>query len=130
MSVRDRGSATVTALVLMFAFTAGAVIWLASDVNTRVANRSAAQSVAFQAARSGAQQIAVDDLRSGTVVVDATAADREARRSAARLLASYGLTGNVRSVHVDGPTVTVELLVYSSAGDVTGVASAEARTGP
>ena len=54
---RDRGSATVTALVLVFAFTAGAVIWLASDVNSRVADRSAAQSVAFQAARAGAQQV-------------------------------------------------------------------------
>lgn len=128
---RDRGSATVTALVLMFAFTAGAVIWLAGDVNTRVSNRSAAQSVAFQAARAGAQQVAIGDLRAGgDVVVDAVGADREARRAAGRLLDSYGLTGSVQAVHVDGPTVTVELLIHGSAGDVTGVASAEARGEP
>lgn len=127
----DRGSATVTALVLVFAFTAGAVIWLASDVNSRVADRSAAQSIAFQAARSGAQQVAVADLRAGGLaVVDAPAADREARRAAVRLLTSYGLEGAITGVHVDGQTVTVELVIHGSAGDVRGIASAEARSGP
>ena len=43
----------VTALVLLFAFTAGGVIWLSRDVNRRVSNRSAAQSIVFQAARVG-----------------------------------------------------------------------------
>ena len=45
----ERGTALVTALVLLFAFTAGGVIWLSRDVNRRVSNRSAAQSIAFQA---------------------------------------------------------------------------------
>ncbi len=128
---RDRGSATVTALVLVFAFTAGAVIWLASDVNSRVADRSAAQSVAFQAARAGAQQVIVADLRlGGELVVDPLEADREARRAARRLLDSYELDGDAAGVHVAGATVTVELVVHSVAGDVTGIASAAARGGP
>jgi len=128
---RDRGSATVSALVLVFAFTAGAVIWLARDVNSRVADRSAAQSVAFQAARAGAQQVTVADLRlGGELVIDPLGADREARRAASRLLASYGLDGGVAGVRVEGATVTVELVIHGAAGDVTGIASAAARGGP
>ena len=55
----------VTGLVLLFAFTAGGVIWLARDVNRSVSNRSAAQSIAFQAARSAAQQVGITSLREG-----------------------------------------------------------------
>ncbi len=55
----ERGSAVVTALVLLFVFTAGGVIWLSRDVNRVITNRSAAQSIAFQSARAGAQQVDV-----------------------------------------------------------------------
>jgi hypothetical protein len=55
----------VTALVLLFAFTAGGVIWLSRDVNRVITNRSAAQSIAFQSARAGAQQVEVGSLRGG-----------------------------------------------------------------
>jgi hypothetical protein len=44
-----------TSLVLLFTFTAGGVVWLARDVDRAISNRAAAQSIAFQAARSGAQ---------------------------------------------------------------------------
>ena len=43
------------ALVFLFAFTSVGLVWLSRDVNRVVANRSAAQSIAFQAARAGAQ---------------------------------------------------------------------------
>lgn len=130
---RDRGSATVTALVLMFAFTAGGVIWLSRDVNRRVSNRSAAQSIAFQAARAGAQQIQVGDLRDGgvvDVVVNVEAAGREARIAANRLFGSYQVDGSVQDVDVARETVTVAVVLRDPAGDVTGIASAEAQTGP
>lgn len=128
-----KGSALVTALVLLFAFTAGGVIWLSRDVNRRVTNRSAAQSIAFQAARSGAQQVVVGSLRSGdpgSVTVDDASAREQARRSADRLLDEYSLDGEVVDVTVEGRRVTVEIIVRDPVGDVTGVGSAEARTGP
>ena len=69
----DRGSAMVVGVVLMFAFTAGAIIWLARDVDRAVSDRASAQSIAFQAARSGAQQVDIDALRrvpGGTIDID------------------------------------------------------------
>ena len=45
----DRGMAMVTGLVLLFAFTAGGLVWLARDANRSVSNRTAAQSIAFEA---------------------------------------------------------------------------------
>ena len=88
----DRGSAMVTGVVLMFAFTAGAIIWLARDVDRAVADRASAQSIGFQAARSGAQQVDIDALRrvpGGTIDIDRelarAAAEATAARSARRL---------------------------------------------
>ena len=94
----ERGTALVTALVLLFAFTAGGVIWLARDVNQRVSNRSAAQSIAFQAARSGAQQVEVASLRDGgptELVIDEPLAREQALRIASRLFAEYDVDGAV-----------------------------------
>jgi hypothetical protein len=120
----------VTGLVLLFAFTAGAVIWLARDVNRAVSNRSAAQSIAFQAARSGAQQVEVASLREhSVVVVDAERAGSAARATAQSLLDGYRLTGSVTRVSVDGDRVEVELRVVDPAGDVVGVAAARAEAG-
>lgn len=67
----DEGAGLATALVLLFAFTVSGVVWLARDVDRAISNRAAAQSIAFQAARSGAQQIDVVVLRStGSVVLE------------------------------------------------------------
>ena len=127
----DGGMATVTGLVLLFAFTAGGVIWLARDANRSVSNRTAAQSIAFQAARSGAQQLAVAPLRQGAEVrVDAGAARRAAESTAADLFAGYHVEGHVISVAVVPPgTVEVEVRISDPAGDVTGVAAASAEAG-
>lgn len=123
----------VTALVLMFAFTAGGVIWLSRDVNRRVSNRSAAQSIAFQAARAGAQQVSLGSLRDGGVdeiVIDVHRAREQANGVARRLFVEYEVTGTVDSVAVDGEIVTVTVTIQDPAGDVVGVGAAEPETGP
>ena len=123
----------VTALVLMFAFTAGGVIWLSRDVNRRVSHRSAAQSIAFQAARTGAQQISIGSLRdagSDELVIDGPRAVEQAGAVARRLFIEYGVTGTVDSVSIDGEVVTVTVTILDPAGDVTGVGAAEPETGP
>jgi DNA/RNA endonuclease YhcR with UshA esterase domain len=124
----------VTGLVLMFSFTAGAVIWLARDVNRTVSNRSAAQSIAFQAARSGAQQVVVGVLRDGVeddvVVIDLPRATQAARETADVLFEEYEVDGVVVAVRpVDSDGVEVEVRIDDPAGDVTGVASARAEAG-
>ena len=127
----DRGMATITGLVLVFAFTAGGVVWLARDANRSVSNRTAAQSIAFQAARSGAQQLGVASLREGAEVrVDADAARRAAESTAADLFSGYDVVGLVVGVTVVPPDmVRVEVRIHDPAGDVTGVASASAESG-
>lgn len=130
----DRGMAIVTGLVLLFAFTAGAVIWLARDVNRTVSNRSAAQSIAFQAARSGAQQVDVDTLREGggeEIALDRSAAEVAVRDTAELLFEDYGVDGAVVAIRfVDTDGVEVEVRIDDPAGDVTGVAAARAEVGP
>jgi hypothetical protein len=123
--------AMVTGLVLLFAFTASGVIWLSRDANRSVSNRSAAQSIAFQAARSAAQQVRVASLRDGAdVQVDAEPARRAAEATATDLFAGYGVDGDVVRVTVVPPDmVEVEVRVSDPAGDVTGVASARAEAG-
>jgi hypothetical protein len=127
----DRGMAMVTGLVLLFAFTAGGVIWLARDANRAVSNRTAAQSIAFQAARSGAQGVGVESLRQGAeVLVDEDAARRAAESTAADLFSGYGVNGHVVRVTVVPPDmVEVEVRISDPAGDVTGVAAARADAG-
>lgn len=134
----DRGQAFVVALVILFTFTGAAAIWLARDVNQRVSDRSALQSVAFQAARSGAQQIDLGGLRGDRgegVVIDEGAA-REAASETAELLASqYGLEARIIAQGYDNGRVdtwTVTLALNADPGDntdgslsVTGVAHAE-----
>ena len=127
----DRGMAMVTGLVLIFAFTAGAVILLARDVNRSVANRSAAQSIAFQAARSGAQQLVFGSLRTDAqAVVDAERARSAAESTADELFAGYQVEGEVVRVEVVGAdAVEVEVRIADPAGDVTGIAAARAEVG-
>ena len=130
----ERGTAIITVTVLLFTFTFGAIMWLTRDVNRAVSNESAAQSIAFQAARAGAQQVATGALRGrggDGVVLDPAAAETEARRVADRLFESYGLEGS-SAVAVDEvtATVTVTATVLSPAGAVSATGSAQAQTGP
>ncbi len=121
----DRGTAFVAALVIMFTVTGVAAIWLARDVNQRVSDRSALQSVAFQAARAGAQQLDVADLRgggSGALLIDETAARAAARSVAQRLANSYGLDVQVVSQDFGGDraTWTVTLAGLDQSENVVG----------
>lgn len=127
----ERGSALAAALVLLFAFTAGGVIWLSRDVNRVVSNRSAAQSIAFQSARAGAQQVEVESLRDGTTTVELNLADAEfeADRTATQLFDEYGVVGR-SSIDVSGDVVTATVTIVDVTGDVTVTGSAQAQTGP
>ena len=124
--------ATVTGLVLLFAFTSTAVIWLARDVGRTVANRSAAQSIAFQAARAGAQELTPGDIRDGSdaLDLDAQRAIAAATDAATELFGGYALDGSVVRVTVGVDIVKVEIRVRDSAGDVTGVAAARSEHVP
>ena len=134
----DRGQAFVVALVVLFTFTGAAAVWLARDVNQRVSDRSALQSVAFQAARSGAQQIDLVSLRDAAtdgLVIDDGAARVAARETAERLAAEYGLEARIVAQGHDGgrpDTWAVTVALSADPGDdedgslsVTGVAHAE-----
>ena len=130
----DRGAGLVVGLVLMFAFTFLGLVWLARDVDRAVSNRSAAQAIAFQSARSGAQMAEIAELRRGAApegaVVDPAAARTEAIRTAEALFASYGVSGHVRGVSVDGREVTVDLTITDGGRTVTGRGTARAERAP
>ena len=127
----ERGSAVVTSLVLLFAFTAGGVVWLSRDVNRVVTNRSVAQSIAFQSARAGAQQVEVGSLRSASssdVVIDPERARAAAGVIADELFDNYGVHGR-SSIVVRGDTVTVTVTIEDPVGDQTASGSVQAQTG-
>lgn len=131
----DRGMAMVTGLVLIFAFTALGVIWLARDVDRTIGNRTVAQSIAFQAARSGAQQVQVGSLRDGigeaAVLVDPDRARAAATTTARQLFGDYGVDGVVISVTLpEADLVVVEVEIRDPTRDVRGVASARAEEVP
>ena len=129
----DSGSAMVVGVVLMFAFTAGAIIWLARDVDRAVSDRASAQSIAFQAARSGAQQVDIDALRrvpGGTIDIDRELARVAAEATAARLLEAYDLDGRITAIDVVGDRVTVAVEVNTAGRTVTGAGSARAQGAP
>ncbi len=91
------GTAIITASVLLFALTAGGILYLARDVNRVVTNRSAAQSIAFQAAlarsrsTSGRSRGPRTDERAADVAIDADAAAAKVRTIGDRLLSACGL---------------------------------------
>jgi hypothetical protein len=123
----------VTGIVLMFAFTAGAIIWLARDVDRAVSDRASAQSIAFQAARSGAQQVDIGALRQmpdGPIAVDPEQARSAAMAAAARLFAAYDLDGRIVAIDVVGDRVTVALEIDAVGRIVTGAGSARAQATP
>jgi hypothetical protein len=130
-----RGTALVSALVLLFAFTSAGVVLLARDYDDRVATRSSAQAIAFQAARVGAQQIDVDRLRvDGSVSVDVERARRAAEAAGRDLLGRYGERGSVvATVEDDRVVVVVEIIdvvVGGFDGARTGVVRAEGIARP
>lgn len=132
-SGRDRGAATVTAIVLMFSFSAVAVVWLARDVDRSLSNRSAANAIAFQSARAGAQHVDVRRVRAGDIAnvpLDRERAILEARRTAHRLFDSYGADGSVMTVLVRDDAVTVTVEVRDAASTVSGTGTARAVERP
>lgn len=117
----QRGSGAVAAITLIFAFTFLGLVWLARDVDRGISNRSAAQSIAFQAARSGAQAADPAGLREGAPpTVDAGRAEAAARQTAADLFASYGVAGSVVRIEIEGDAVTVVVSISDTGTTVTG----------
>ena len=126
----ERGSGLVVGIVMIFAITFLGLVWLARDVDRGVSNRSAAQSIAFQAARSGAQSAAITDLRSGSTVIDPVAANTAARSTANALLTSYGLEGAVTSIEVAIDSVAVTVTITDNGREVTGAGTVRAERAP
>ncbi len=127
----ERGAGTVAAIALVFAFTFLGLVWLARDVDRSISNRSAAQSIAFQAARSGAQEADVAGLRAGeTAPIDPVAARAAAERTARALFASYGVAGSIAGISVDGNRVTVSVTITDAGRTVTGSGSVRAERTP
>ncbi len=126
----ERGSGLVAGIALMFAFTFLGLVWLARDVDRGVSNRSAAQSIAFQAARSGAQSARVTDLRTGITLVDANAATQAATSTAGALFTSYGVDGRVTSVDVVADSVSVSVTITDGGRTVTGAGTVRAERAP
>ena len=126
----DRGAGLVAGIALIFAFTFLGLVWLARDVDRGVSNRSAAQSIAFQAARSGAQSAAVTDLRSGSTLIDPAAATSAATATAGALFASYGVDGSVTSVEVATDSVSVTVSIVDDGRTVTGAGTVRAERAP
>ncbi|MGB0114347.1 MAG: hypothetical protein WBP59_14085 [Ilumatobacteraceae bacterium] len=128
----ERGSGLVAGIALIFAFTFLGLVWLARDVDRGVSNRSAAQSIAFQAARSGAQAASISSLRSGaeTTALDDVDARRRATSTAESLFTSYGVNGSITSIVVDGDRVSVSLTITDDSVTVTGNGTVRAERAP
>lgn len=122
----------MTGIVLIFAFTFLGLVWLARDVDRGISNRSAAQSIAFQAARSGAQASAIGEVRSDAdaATVDPIAARRAATRTADALFDSYDVDGSVTSIEIDDALVSVTVRIVDGGITVTGAATVRAERAP
>lgn len=105
----EQGS--LTAFLAVLAVALFVLVGLVVDGGRAVVAKREAIDVAEQAARVGADQLSVDALRSGTVVVDPSAATT----AVARYLAAAGeqgvatVTGDSVTVHVSSTTPTVIL---------------------
>jgi Tfp pilus assembly protein PilX len=127
----ERGTGLVVGITLIFAFTFLGIVWLARDVDRAVSNRSAAQAIAFQSARSGAQAALVPGLRDGSAPsIDAEAARSAASSTAAQLFASYGVSGRVNSIGVGAHDVHVVLTIDDGGRTVSGSATVRAERAP
>ena len=127
----DGGSGFVAGIALIFAFTFLGLVWLARDVDRSVSNRSTAQSIAFQAARSGAQAAFVPGLRTGDRVdVDESAAHSAAVSTATALFVSYDVVGSITSIDVGADTVTVSVAIEDAGRTVTGLGTVRSERAP
>lgn len=126
----QRGSGLVAGIALIFAFTFLGLVWLARDVDRGVSNRSAAQSIAFQAARSAAQATSIADLRSGVSSIDPTRARAAATSTANTLFASYGVIGKIVSIDVVANRVSVSVTITDQGRTVTGAGTVRAERSP
>ena len=130
-AVDERGSGLVTGLVLIFAFTFLGIVWLARDVDRSVSNRTAAQSIAFQAARSGAQQLSVATLRDGSApTIEYGPARSAATRTANQLFGSYGVAGRLGRIAIEGDQITVTVSITDEGRTVTGISTVRAERAP
>lgn len=121
----------VAGLVLLFAFTFLGLVWLARDVDRSVSNRTAAQSIAFQAARSGAQEVSVSGLRAGAEpTINEPAARGAIRHAASRLFASYGVAGSLETIDIRIDRVTVTVSISDAGRTVTGTGTVRAERAP
>ncbi len=128
----ERGSGLVAGIVLIFAFTFLGMVWLARDVDRGVSNRSAAQSIAFQAARSGAQAASIADLRNDadSRAIDERAARQAATATADALFASYEVDGSITSIDIDADRVAVTVVITDGGVTVTGAGTVRAARAP
>lgn len=128
----DDGAGLVVGIVLIFAFTFLGLVWLARDVDRGVSNRSTAQSIAFQAARSGTQATSIDAVRGDAAIValDEGEARRRAATTAGELFASYGVDGSVTSIDVGVDEVTVIVEIVDGSITVTGAGTARSVRAP
>ncbi len=128
----DRGAGLVVGIVLLFAFTFLGLVWLARDVDRGVSNRSTAQSIAFQSARSGTQANEISVLRSGAdvVAIDEAEARLRATATAEELFDSYGVDGTVTSIDVGVDRVSVTVEIVDGGIAVTGAGTARAVRAP
>lgn len=127
----DRGTGLVTGLAVLFALTFLGLVWLARDVDRGVSNRSAAHSIAFQAARAGAQSSSVAALRDdGQLVIEPARARVAVLETAAALLGAYGLRGSVSELAIEPDRVSVTVAVTDGGIDVTGRATVRAERAP
>ncbi len=126
----ERGSGLVAGITLIFAFTFLGLVWLARDVDRGISNRSTAQSIAFQSARSGAQAANAASLRTAAhpsiAVGDAHAA---AQSTAAQLFSEYDVSGTV-AVEVGVDRVTATVTITDQGVTVTGHAIVESQRAP
>ncbi len=126
----EHGAGLIAGIALIFAFTFLGLVWLAHDVDRGVSNRSAAQSIAFQAARSGAQSTSVADLRGGVTAIDPSAAREAAIATASALFASYQVDGRVTAVEVVIDRVSVTVSIVDDGRTVTGAGTVRAERAP
>ena len=129
----DRGSAMVAGVVLMFAFTAGAIIWLARDVDRggvgsrlRAVDRVPGGPVRRAASRHRRPAAPAG----GPIDIDPELARSAAEATAARLLDAYDLDGRITSIDIVGDRITVALEVETAGRTVTGAGSARAQAAP
>lgn len=126
----DRGSGLVAGIAFIFAFTFLGLVWLARDVDRGISNRSTANSVAFQSARSAAQAAYPQGLRDGgEPSIDVIGANAAAASTATQLFGEYGVIGTVE-IQVTIDSVTAFVTITDGGIIATGEAIVESQRAP